>query len=78
MTPTNLLQAVGESLYGPRWQSEVGRALGITEGMVRKYLRGESSIPAPSWAVLAALLAKRRTSLAGLAKAVQRASEGRA
>lgn len=44
MTPA-LLREAGEVLYGPRWQSELARALGVTDRTVRRWDAGEFSIP---------------------------------
>ena len=38
------LLAAGPALYGPRWQSEIGRALGVTDRSVRRWL-AEQSLP---------------------------------
>jgi hypothetical protein len=32
------LQAVGPILLGPRWQSEIGRALSVTDRSIRRWL----------------------------------------
>lgn len=44
MTP-DLLRSTGEALYGPRWQSELARALCISDRTVRRWLAGTVPIP---------------------------------
>jgi len=39
------LRTAGEALCGPHWQSEVGRALGVSDRAVRRWLAGEASPP---------------------------------
>ena len=45
MTPA-LLRKVGECLYGTRWQSELARALGVTDRTMRRWVNGTHAIPA--------------------------------
>jgi hypothetical protein len=40
MTPTDL-RILGESLYGPRWQTKLARALPVNPRTVRRWLSGE-------------------------------------
>jgi predicted transcriptional regulator len=39
----NHLLAAGPVLYGPRWQSEISRALGVTDRSIRRWLAGETA-----------------------------------
>lgn len=43
MTPEEL-RSIGESLYGPRWQSELARTLPVNSRTVRRWLAGKSRI----------------------------------
>lgn len=73
---SRLLVEAGEALYGPRWQSELARALGVNERTVRRWATGELS-PRPGIyldalkltqeraAVLDALRARLRAAAAG-------------
>lgn len=45
MSPT-LLARCGEALYGPRWQSELARDLGVTDRTMRRWAAGDQPIPA--------------------------------
>lgn len=44
MTPTRL-ERIGEALYGPRWQSELARELGVADRTVRRWVSGETPEP---------------------------------
>lgn len=44
MTP-DILRAYGEALFGPRWQSELARALDVNERTMRRWLAGDTPIP---------------------------------
>ena len=37
-----ILQDVGAALYGERWQSDLGRAVEVTDRTVRRWLAGET------------------------------------
>ena len=54
-----LLREAGESLYGPQWQSELARALGVNDRTVRRWLAGGNAIPAWVWKELAPLMPAR-------------------
>lgn len=45
MTPAEL-RTIGERLYGPRWQTQLARALVRDTRTVRRWLAGKSPIPA--------------------------------
>jgi hypothetical protein len=38
-----LLHTAGPLLYGPRWQSEIGRALGVSDRSVRLWIANASA-----------------------------------
>lgn len=40
-----LLRRCGEALYGPHWQSEIARALNVTDRTVRRWVARSSDIP---------------------------------
>lgn len=62
MTPETLM-LVGESLYGPLWQSELARALGVAQETVNRARRGKRPIPEGWSADLLHLIAERRSGL---------------
>jgi hypothetical protein len=39
------LRKAGFALYGEQWRSELGRALGVTDRTVRRWVHDEYSIP---------------------------------
>ena len=55
---TATLRAAGTVLYGPAWQSELARQLGIADRTVRYWVAGARPIPAGVWIDLADLLAR--------------------
>jgi DNA-binding transcriptional regulator YdaS (Cro superfamily) len=46
MTPISLLKAAGEALYGPRWQSDLARDLGVSDRTMRRWAGGADDLPA--------------------------------
>jgi hypothetical protein len=46
----DLLERVGKALYGDRWQTQLAKALGMSDRTVRRWFLFESSIP---WSFLA-------------------------
>lgn len=58
-TMIDLLRDVGPTLYGPRWQSELGRQLGFSDRAVRRWLTGEVKPPEDIAARLLALVDAR-------------------
>lgn len=47
--PNNLtldgLEAIGQALFGPQWQSNLARALCVGDRSIRRYLAGTRSMP---------------------------------
>lgn len=35
----------GEVLFGPRWQTDIARALGVNSRRVRQWIKGERPLP---------------------------------
>ena len=63
MTDEQALREAGEALFGPRWQSDVARLLGVLDVRVRDWHAGRRDIPADIWMPLSkALLNRARTS----------------
>jgi len=40
-----LLSRIGEVLYGDRWQTQLARALGVTDRQMRRWISVEAHIP---------------------------------
>lgn len=54
------LRAAGEALYGNQWQTDLSRALGLSDARrLRQWLHGDRPIPAGVWADICSLLRER-------------------
>ena len=71
MTPT-LLREAGEALYGPRWQSDLARDLGVSDRTVRRWDAGQNGIPAGVWVELRTLTKTRSMALAAVRRRLPR------
>jgi DNA-binding transcriptional regulator YiaG len=49
----------GEALYGPHWQRELARALGVNERTMRRWVAGETNPPESIQKELTALIGER-------------------
>lgn len=56
MTP---LRQAGEALYGPRWQSDLARALGVSDRTMRRWAAGTHCPPPGVHADLLRLVEQR-------------------
>jgi hypothetical protein len=56
---SQLLREAGESLFGPRWQTELGLELNVTNRTVRRWLSGESEPLDGTWVDLEQLIDSR-------------------
>lgn len=70
---SSLLREAGEALYGPRWQSEMARALDISNRTVRRWDEGSYPVPPGAWADLRALLKSRGLAMATVRRKLPRA-----
>jgi hypothetical protein len=68
---TQLLHRVGEALYGPRWQSEMARALKINARTVQRWAIGDGAPRLAHWVEIEGLLAAHAVELANLRQAIQ-------
>lgn|SRR5487761_1045146 len=59
MTPAELAK-IGRALYGERWQTPLARMLSIADRSVRRWLAGESAVPAGVADEIEELLARDR------------------
>lgn len=74
MTPSDLLRAAGEALYGEQWQAPLAEGLGINRRTIRRWLDGDNEPPAGVWAALAAICHDRRETLAEIGTALGEAA----
>ena len=59
MTDRFQLKAIGEALYGTRWQSSLAADIDVTYRTIRRWLTGTRTIPASVWPLLATLVRAR-------------------
>ena len=64
----DLLREAGEALYGPLWQSELARALEVSDRTVRRWAAGDTGIPAGVWPEIRDLAQSRRVLLANISR----------
>ena len=58
------LSTAGQALYGDRWQTDLSRDLGLSDGRrIRQWMADERPIPAGVWADISALLRQRQTTI---------------
>ena len=53
---TDDLERAGKALYGARWQTDMAKAVGLTDRTIRAYASGSSKIPPDFWADVCKLL----------------------
>ncbi len=58
-----LLERAGEALYGPRWQSELARAINVSDRTMRRWVAEPYEIPSTVWDEIGALLGRRRAEI---------------
>lgn len=63
---SRLLLEAGEALYGPRWQAELARELGVADRTVRRWVAGTSDVPAGLYVDLLRLTQERASVLDAL------------
>ena len=68
----DLLHEAGAILYGPRWQSEIARDLGVNDRTVRRWLDGSSRVPDGIWPELHTLLKARGMAMASVRRKLPR------
>lgn len=59
---TALLHEAGEALYGPLWQSELARELGVSVRTVQRWAAGKP-VPPSVWPEIRALAGRRGLTL---------------
>jgi hypothetical protein len=63
---SRLLAEAGEALYGPRWQSDLARALDVNDRTVRRWASGAVDMPSGVYLDLLRLTQERASALDGL------------
>lgn len=64
---SRLLVEAGEALYGPRWQSELARDIGVSDRTMRRWVADTSAVPAGLYVDLLRLTQERAAVLDALA-----------
>lgn len=72
MAEATLFREAGEALYGPRWYTDLARALDVSERTVRRWDAGTFEIPAGAWRDLRALIRERGAALAAVRRKIPR------
>lgn len=70
---SRLLVECGEALFGPRWQSELARALQVSDRTVRRWVAGTSEVPPGLYVDLLRLTQERAAVLDDLAPRLREA-----
>mgnify|MGYP001258084370 CR=1 FL=1 len=68
-----LLRRCGEALYGPRWQTDLSRDLGVSDRTMRRWVAGVDDIPGGVYADLSRLMLERAQTLDELAEECKQA-----
>jgi len=69
---SDLLNRVGEQLFGSRWQSDLARALGVTERTMRRWVEHPDGISPERIDAMIELCKARRSDLSELVKELRR------
>lgn len=64
---SRLLAECGEALYGPRWQSDMARGLGVSDRTMRRWVAGTHDVPRGVYTDLLRLTQERAELLESLA-----------
>ena len=66
MNDLDLFRAIGEALYGPLWQSEFARQIGVNDRTMRRWATGAFGLPTGIFDTVLPLVADRQDELADL------------
>ena len=61
------LHTIGRALYGERWQTDLSKALGVSERTVRRWVAGQEPPPG-AWADMARVAESKAAELQRLAR----------
>ena len=71
------LERAGKALYGARWQTDMAKAVGLTDRTIRAYASGSSKIPPDFWADVCKLLRRNSQETMALLNEFSKTAEGR-
>lgn len=67
------LRLAGETLFGERWQTDLTRALGLSDSRrIRQWLSGDRSIPVGIWTDILVLLRQKQTSIESVVRKLEK------
>lgn len=75
MPRTTLLADVGEALYGPRWQTDLSRDLGVSDRTMRRWVSGSDDVPPGVYRDLRRLVQQRAQKLNDLVEILKGAEQ---
>lgn len=64
MTSDNLITRIGQALWGPRWQTEMARALDVSKDSVQDWRQGRARPRPGVYADLLVIAQRRRDEIA--------------
>lgn len=70
---SRLLVESGEALYGPRWQTELARDLGVSDRTMRRWVADTSAVPVGLYVDLLRLTQERAAILDALSPRLREA-----
>ncbi len=71
-----LLEKAGQALYGPRWQTELARIVGVSDRTMRRWLASPHDIPVGVWRDIDAALLERGMAIERVRNELARAMAG--
>lgn len=71
---SKLLRDAGEALYGPLWQSQLARDLGVSDRTVRRWIAGANDVPSGAYMDLWRLCEERAADLDAVIERLKPAS----
>jgi hypothetical protein len=74
---SRLLKRCGEALYGPRWQSDISRDLGVSDRTIRRWASGSDDVPPGAYLDLLRLCQERAAELEEVIDQLPRAATPR-
>ena len=72
---SDLLSEAGAALYGPRWQSELARAINVSDRTIRRWLANDDVPPATINSELLPLLEAKAAEANTIARKIRRVTK---
>lgn len=69
-----ILANIGRALWGERWQTDMSRALGVTDRTIRGWASGERPVPSGVYIDLLRLVIERQVELDDLINKIKEAA----